>query len=264
MSSRYILSQLAPQVDLQAIVRQVPSRTKSFKQIWKRSKKLGWTYLADRLLLGLYTKLSLKARADRCEEYRQVRTTSEPSAPRSLQVSSINDPAVVELLHEIKPELVVVLGTEIIRDKVLAAAPRFVNVHAGITPLYRGSHGQFWAVMQQDWSNIGVTLHIVDRGIDTGGILGQARFNFEPATDNLLTLLAKSAFHGAELLTSWINQQRGDFQNVATEPAPQGTSRLFYSPGYRDYRKFEQQANELQQRGVTVTQPVAEPMQRAA
>lgn len=265
MSSQYILSQLAPQVDLLAVVRQVPSRRKSLKQIWRRSQKLGWTYLADRLLLGLYTKLRLKPLAERCSEYRLVReAAASENSTTTLKVSSINDARVIELLEATKPDLVVVLGTEIIRDKVLAAAPRFVNVHAGITPLYRGSHGQFWAVVQRDWNNVGVTLHVVDRGIDTGGILGQARFIYEPRTDNLLTLLAKSAFHGSELLTSWIHQQHGSFRDVRIQSNPTGDSRLFYSPGLRDYFKFERQARELIQPDVAQPTSGAEPTQRAA
>lgn len=243
--SQYILSRLTSEVELIAVVKQRPSRWSKIKQIARRSRKLGWFYGIDRGLLGLYSRFKLRRAASQVEEYRAVMAAGsfQPDCP-ILTVPSINDPRVVALLTESQPDLVVVLGTEIIRDQVLAAAPRFVNVHAGITPLYRGSHGQFWAVMNQDFEQIGVTLHIVDRGIDTGGILGQARFRFDPTRDNFLTLLAKSSFHGAELLATWITQQAGDFRNVTTQQPPQGTSRLYYSPGLRDYRRFEQLAQQ--------------------
>ena len=197
--------------------------------------------MVDRVLLGLYSLLKLRRSAMQVEEYRAVEAaeTFHPTCPVHL-VSSINDPSVIEELKAANPDLVVVLGTEIIRDPVLAAAPRFVNLHAGITPLYRGSHGQFWAVMNDDLEQVGVTLHVVDRGIDTGPILGQARFDFNSDRDNFLTLAAKSSVHGAELLVEWIERHQGDFQNTLTIPPPAGKSRLYYSPGLRDHRRFEQ------------------------
>lgn len=200
------------------------------------------------MLLGLYTKLKLKRQASRSADYQTVLSDStEHPHDRTLTVESINDPRVIDLLQATQPELVIVLGTEIIREKVLAAAPRFVNVHAGITPLYRGAHGQFWAALNRDFEHLGVTLHVVDRGIDTGGILGQACFLFEPAIDNLLTLLAKSARCGAKLLIDWIHTQCLNFRDITLQPPPAGASHLYYSPGFRDYRRFETLCESLLQ-----------------
>ena len=42
-------------------------------------------------------------------------------------------------------------------------------MHAGITPQYRGVHGGYWAVVNNDPEHCGVTIHFVDKGIDTGG-----------------------------------------------------------------------------------------------
>ena len=52
-----------------------------------------------------------------------------------------------------------------------------VNMHAGITLRYRGVHGGYWALAEQhpDW--VGTTVHLVDPGIDTGGILAQTTFD---------------------------------------------------------------------------------------
>jgi folate-dependent phosphoribosylglycinamide formyltransferase PurN len=68
-------------------------------------------------------------------------------------------------------------GTRIIAERVLRqiAAP-VLNVHAGITPHYRGVHGGYWAFADGRPELAGTTVHLVDAGIDTGGILGQATF----------------------------------------------------------------------------------------
>ncbi len=97
--------------------------------------------------------------------------------PRGAYVESVNDPHTLALLREAEPDLVIVHGTRIIAERVLReiAAP-VVNVHAGITPHYRGVHGGYWAFVDGRPELAGTTVHLVDAGIDTGGILGQATF----------------------------------------------------------------------------------------
>ena len=248
--SRYVFSRLAPQVDLVAVVQQKRPRSEVLRAVFRRGKKLRRGYWLDRLLLGAYTKLHLNRRASACPEYREVQGAGAGAGTFSTDcpvhcVESINDPAVIELLKQAQPELVVVLGTSILKQPVLAAAACFVNLHVGITPLYRGAHGQFWAVLNRDFENLGVTLHFVDQGIDTGAILKQGRFAFDPINDNLLTLLAKSSVTGAKLLLEWIHENRHDFRASPTFTPPAGPSQLHYSPGLSDYRRFERIALEL-------------------
>ncbi|MFM9965353.1 MAG: formyl transferase, partial [Planctomycetaceae bacterium] len=245
--SQYVFSRLAAEVDLVAVVKQQRPRREVLRAVFRRGKKLRRGYWLDRLLLGAYTKLKLKRQALACPEYRAVRAASDFETDGAvLRVESINDPSVIDLLQKSQPELVVVLGTSIIKEPVLAAAPCFVNLHAGITPMYRGAHGQFWAVLNRDFENVGVTLHFVDKGIDTGAIVKQGRFPFEPAIDNLLTLLAKSSVTGASVLLDWIHQNRDDFRASPTLTPP-GPSQLHYSPGLSDHRRFEQIARDMSQ-----------------
>lgn len=242
--SQYVFSKLAAAVELVAVVRQERPRREVLRAIFRRGKKLRRGYWLDRLLLGAYTKLHLKRRALACPEYREVQAAGTFTANCPvLRVESINDPAVIELLKQSQPDLVVVLGTSILKESVLAAAACFVNLHVGITPMYRGAHGQFWAVVHRDFENLGTTLHFVDKGIDTGAILKQRRFPFDAATDNLLTLLAKSSVVGAKMLLEWIHENRADFRASQTMTPP-GPSRLCYSPGLSDYRTFERIARE--------------------
>ena len=70
--------------------------------------------------------------------------------------------------------MVVVNGTRIIKKEIIETidAP-FINTHVGITPKYRGVHGGYWALTENDIEHCGVTVHLIDTGIDTGGILYQ-------------------------------------------------------------------------------------------
>jgi len=92
------------------------------------------------------------------------------------RVSSINDVKTIDIIERTKPGVIVVNGTRIISKKVLSAtsAP-FINTHTGITPDYRGAHGGYWAFYNCEQEKAGVTVHLVDSGIDTGDVIGQTR-----------------------------------------------------------------------------------------
>ncbi len=79
------------------------------------------------------------------------------------------------------PDVVIVNGTRIISNEILTSIPApFINTHMGMTPKYRGVHGGYWALANEDNENCGVTVHLVDQGIDTGGILYQTAITVQP------------------------------------------------------------------------------------
>ncbi|MBL0145289.1 MAG: formyl transferase [Chitinophagaceae bacterium] len=102
-------------------------------------------------------------------------------------VSSVNDDACKAILNQINPDIIVVNGTRIISKKILSATnAKIINMHAGITPNYRGVHGAYWALVNKDNENCGVTIHFVDAGIDTGNIIYQQKITITKQ-DNFVT-----------------------------------------------------------------------------
>jgi methionyl-tRNA formyltransferase len=68
----------------------------------------------------------------------------------------------------------------------------FVNTHPSLLPYNRGKHYNFWAILEQ--APFGVTLHLVDEGVDTGPILFQAELDHGwEDTGETLYLRAQSA-----------------------------------------------------------------------
>ena len=93
---------------------------------------------------------------------------------RILRVVSANDKQTVEVVKVAHPDLIVINGTRILSNRLLTSAKvPWINMHAGITPLYRGVHGGYWALVRHEPEVCGVTVHLVDPGIDTGGILNK-------------------------------------------------------------------------------------------
>jgi folate-dependent phosphoribosylglycinamide formyltransferase PurN len=156
----------------------------------RRMKKLGLLRVAGQVLFSAIVAPCLKYFSrKRIKEIKKQYSFNEAALPteNKAHFSSVNEDACVQLLKKLNPDIVIVNGTRIISKKVLACTnAKFINMHTGITPKYRGVHGGYWAVVNNDLVNCGVTVHFVDAGIDTGGVLFQALI---PVTrvDNYIT-----------------------------------------------------------------------------
>ncbi len=152
------------------------------KQLLKRrAKSLGLMKVIGQIFFMAYNSIFLKIISKkRIVEIKHNKNLNEKEIDEKLisKVSSVNSEEVILLLKKFQPDVVVVNGTRIIKKEVIEAidAP-FVNTHAGITPKYRGVHGGYWALAENDLDHCGVTIHLIDAGIDTGGILYQEVIN---------------------------------------------------------------------------------------
>jgi methionyl-tRNA formyltransferase len=145
-------------------------------------------------------------------------------------VPSVNDAHVVPLLRSLQPALVVVNGTRIIAARVLdGVGCPVINMHAGITPRYRGVHGGYWALVEHHPEWVGTTVHLVDAGIDTGGILAQTTFEVT-GKDSFSTYPALHLVHGLALLAFQVEKA---MTGQPLEPTPERIapgSTLYYHP----------------------------------
>lgn len=166
---------LAQSFTIDAVIREEkPSLTTFLK---RRINKLGLRVVIGQLLFsgGVLPIVAFrsKRRIQRIISENGL-NTSEISTDAVIEVPSVNSERTIAELRRLRPCVVVVNGTRIIQEKVLQAiAAVFLNTHAGITPMYRGVHGGYWALACGDAGNCGVTIHRVDKGIDTGSIVAQ-------------------------------------------------------------------------------------------
>jgi methionyl-tRNA formyltransferase len=88
------------------------------------------------------------------------------------EVPHINHPDVVKLARELKPDLICVFGTSLIRGDLLQEGRLgIINLHGGLSPEYRGADCTFWALYNGEPEKVGCTLHYIDTGIDTGRLI---------------------------------------------------------------------------------------------
>ncbi len=105
-----------------------------------------------------------------------IEVTEEASRPRHIPKGAINLPEQVDAILELAPDLLVSFGCSLIQGRLLEAyAGRFVNLHLGLSPWYRGSGTNFWAMVNDELECVGATLMHIDAGVDTGAIIHQVR-----------------------------------------------------------------------------------------
>lgn len=177
VSTNILFHSLKNDYDIQGVILEDAVSTKEFLK--KRIKKLGLWKVAGQVLFQLsvaqiLNRTSLKRKKEILKKYDL--DDSKIPAEKVIRINSVNNPKCISLLEKLNPEIVIVNGTRIISKKVLESVPiKFINIHAGITPKYRNVHGAYWAVVNNDWENCGVTVHEVDSGIDTGNIIYQQK-----------------------------------------------------------------------------------------
>lgn len=72
-----------------------------------------------------------------------------------------------------------------------------INIHMGISPYYRGSSCNFWALYDKKPDYVGATIHLLSSGLDSGAMLFHAVPKAEKVEPFLLGMLAvKSAHNG--------------------------------------------------------------------
>jgi folate-dependent phosphoribosylglycinamide formyltransferase PurN len=148
------------------------------------------------------------------------------------RVPSVNSPETIELITRFDPKIIVVNGTRIISRNVLGSTrATFINTHAGITPKYRGAHGGYWALYNDDLGRCGVTVHLVDPGIDTGDIVGQALIK-PTRKDSFVTYPYLQIVAALPIL---LNAVRSALGGTLQSKAITGESAVWYHPGLLQY-----------------------------
>ncbi|GAK54645.1 methionyl-tRNA formyltransferase [Candidatus Moduliflexus flocculans] len=85
---------------------------------------------------------------------------------------NINTPEMLALLHEFQPDLILSCRYDYIFKPTAIQIPRLgiLNIHPGVLPMYRGVLSPLQALLNND-QRLGVTVHWINAGIDTGNIL---------------------------------------------------------------------------------------------
>ena len=143
-----------------------------------RARRQGWFSAIGQLGTMVLTRLGKRffaSHAARLIAEQKLQTEPKPGQ-KIIHVSSANAPDCLQAITDIRPGVVLLAGCRLLSRQTLAKiSSPVLNYHAGIAPKYRGMNGGYWALASDDVGNFGTTVHLVDAGVDTGGVLKQAR-----------------------------------------------------------------------------------------
>ena len=135
-----------------------------------------------------------------------------------LQPEKLKTPEIFDQLSAWEPDFIVIAAYgKILRQNVLDL-PRFgcINVHASNLPRWRGASPIQAAILNGDPST-GVTIMVMDAGIDTGPLLSQQVVDIDPQEDSI-SLAAKLAGVGGPLLVQTLKKYLAGEINPTTQP----------------------------------------------
>lgn len=140
----------------------------------------------------------------------------------TVPTADANDPAVLEAVAALDSGVVVYCGGGILREPLLSLGKRFIHVHPGTLPRYRGSTCFYYQLIEE--GRCAATAFVMDTGLDTGAVLAHQTF-VPPAGEDL-----------DEIFDPWMRSQvlvdavgaLGRDGELRPSPQPAGEERTFY------------------------------------
>ena len=142
-----------------------------------------------------------------------------------VQPASLREPAEVERLAALKSDVIVVAAYGQILPQSVLDIPAYgcLNVHPSLLPRYRGATPVPAAILAGD-EETGVTIMLMDAGMDTGPTLSQFVVDIEPE-DTTASLTIRLARAGARLLGETLPL----WLDGSLTPQPQDASKATYT-----------------------------------
>jgi methionyl-tRNA formyltransferase len=151
---------------------------------------------------------------------KEILEAAQLDAARVFYGDSLRDPAVVEQLRALEPEIgLSVYFGHILKPNLLELFPKgCLNLHPALLPFNRGAYPNVWSII--DETPAGVTLHYIDSGIDTGDIVAQEVVTILP-TDTGETLYRRLELAALDLVRrEWGGVRQGTLSRVPQVNSP--------------------------------------------
>jgi methionyl-tRNA formyltransferase len=152
---------------------------------------------------------------------------------------NINDDKTYKYLKDIKPDVILSNNFhQIIKEKVLKLAKNgCINIHPGKLPLYRGLLPHFWSMVNKDTEG-GVTLHYIDKGVDTGGVILEENIKISKK-ESFYKVWTKTADVGSRLLKKYFRNLRKGKEIKAKPERKDRKVNYFSFPTKKAFSKFK-------------------------
>lgn len=196
---------LASFSELAGIIVLNEKKQRKFKRFSRELKRVGTFRFIDVLAFRLYNRMFL-ANSYRVWEQAKLeelrRTYPEiPEKTPVLKTYSPNSDEAKRFIEELKPDIMLALCKTLLNETVFSVPSKGTFVmHPGICPEYRNAHGCFWALVNDDPENVGMTLLKIDKGVDTGPVYGYYSYDFDETSESHTIIQQRVVFENLERL----------------------------------------------------------------
>jgi methionyl-tRNA formyltransferase len=159
-----------------------------------------------------------------------------------IERSDLNSRDFQDYIRQYNADLFISVASSIIFKEELIKIPRLdcINIHHAPLPRYRGMMPNFWQIYHGE-SEVGITIHRINKGIDTGDIIIQ---NYIPVRENesLHKLMLRSKKEGARIMIQVIEDFR---KGRISYKKMEGAGSYFTFPTRDDVTEFKRRGNRL-------------------
>ena len=114
-----------------------------------------------------------------------------------LQSGDLNKCSIDTLSDFLKSDVYVVFGSSYIKGDLVdfLVKNKALNIHMGVSPYYRGTDCNFWALYDDNPHLVGATIHELSKKLDSGAMLYHALSQIKNNPFEYTMSTVKSAFH---------------------------------------------------------------------
>jgi methionyl-tRNA formyltransferase len=181
--------------------------------------------LSGHELVAVYTQPDKPAGRGLAPAFSVVKRLALEHGIEVMQPPDFKEPGAIESLARLRPDVIVVAAFGMILPREVLSIPPLgcLNIHPSLLPRHRGPSPVQAAVLAGDeWT--GVSIILMDEGVDTGAVLSQCRVAIEPR-DTAESLIKKLAQASAQLLEETLAQ----WYSRGLDPKPQGEEGATYT-----------------------------------
>ncbi|MBQ3417786.1 MAG: methionyl-tRNA formyltransferase [Ruminococcus sp.] len=210
-------------------------------------KPLEALYHAGYEIVGVFTQPDKKKGRKQELTPPEVKVCAEKLGLSVYQPVSLKTDEAFSLIQSLAPEAIVVAAYGKLLPKNILDYPKYgcINIHASLLPKYRGAAPIQWSVLNGE-KETGVTIMMMDEGIDTGDIIFTRAIPIEE-DDTALSMFEKLSDLGAVMIVDALkNIESGDYSKTV-----QDDSLSCYSPmikkemGEIDWKKPSTEVHNL-------------------
>ena len=126
-----------------------------------------------------------------------VNTTSKNVKILPMLMGDLNNCSLKSISDFLKSDIYVVFGSSYIKGDLIdfLVKQRALNIHMGVSPYYRGTDCNFWALYDNNPHLVGATIHMLSKGLDSGPMLYHAMSKLKTDPYEYTMSTVKAAFH---------------------------------------------------------------------